>query len=94
MSQCSVATEKKNGGFAPAMPSLIGVSDRPGSGTNCNDHQERKRTMPGFPNLTEDQVFALVDYLTSGESKELATSEPPPLAMKISLHRISQIPGP
>ena len=38
--------------------------------------------MPGFPNLTDDQMFALVDYLTSGESKELPASEPSLLAMK------------
>jgi len=38
--------------------------------------------MPGFPNLSEDQVSALIEFLTSGENKELASSEPPPVAMK------------
>jgi quinoprotein glucose dehydrogenase len=38
--------------------------------------------MPGFPNLTGDQMFALVDYLTSGESKELPASGPFPPTMK------------
>ena len=38
--------------------------------------------MPGFPNLSDDQMFALVTYLTSGESKELASGEPPPVSLK------------
>jgi quinoprotein glucose dehydrogenase len=38
--------------------------------------------MPGFPNLTQDQAFALVEYLTSGVSKELTSSEPRPASVK------------
>jgi quinoprotein glucose dehydrogenase len=41
-----------------------------------------KGRMPGFPNLDEDQVFALVDYLASGENKEMVNSEPSPVVMK------------
>jgi quinoprotein glucose dehydrogenase len=41
-----------------------------------------KGRMPGFPNLAEDQLFALSSFLTSGESKELASSAPLPAAMK------------
>ena len=69
-------------GSPPAMPSLIGVSDRLAPAQIAMTIKNGKGRMPGFPNLTEDQVFALVDYLTSGESKELASSEPPPAAMK------------
>ena len=38
--------------------------------------------MPGFPNLDDDQVFALVDYLASGENKEMVSSASRLLAMK------------
>jgi quinoprotein glucose dehydrogenase len=38
--------------------------------------------MPGFPNLSNDQLLALVAYLTSGESKELTSTGPPPPSMK------------
>jgi quinoprotein glucose dehydrogenase len=31
--------------------------------------------MPGFPNLTDAQTSALVGYLTSGENKELGSSQ-------------------
>jgi hypothetical protein len=44
-----------------------------------------KGRMPGFPKLSEDQMFALVGYLMSGESKELDSSGPPPAAMKYRL---------
>lgn len=69
-------------GSPPAMPSLIGVGDRLAPPQIALTVKNGKGRMPGFPNLTEDQVFALVDFLTSGESKELARSEPPPVAMK------------
>ncbi len=82
LSQCSVCHGEKMAGSPPAMPSLIGVSDRLAPAQIAMTIKNGKGRMPGFPNLTEDQVFALVDYLTSGESKELASSEPPPAAMK------------
>jgi len=82
MSQCSVCHGEKMAGSPPAMPSLIGVSDRLTPAQIAVTIKNGKGRMPGFPNLTEDQVFALVDYLTSGESKELASAEPPPVAMK------------
>jgi quinoprotein glucose dehydrogenase len=82
LSQCSVCHGEKMAGSPPAMPSLIGVSDRLAPAQIALTIKNGKGRMPGFPNLTEDQVFALVDYLTSGESKELASPEPPPAAMK------------
>src|SRR5712692_11633939 len=38
--------------------------------------------MPGFPNLSDDQVSVLVSYLTSGKSKELTGGESPEAAVK------------
>lgn len=82
MSQCSVCHGEKMAGSPPAMPSLVGVGDRLTPAQIATTMKNGKGRMPGFPNLTEDQVFALVDYLTSGESKELPSSEPPPIAMR------------
>src|SRR2546422_5040896 len=82
LSQCSVCHGEKMAGSPPPMPSLIGVSDRLAPAQITMTIKNGKGRMPGFPNLTEDQVSALVDYLTSGESKELASSEPPPASMK------------
>jgi quinoprotein glucose dehydrogenase len=82
MSQCSVCHGEKMAGSPPAMPSLIGVSDRLSPTQIAMTIKNGKGRMPGFPSLTEDQMFALMDFVVSGESKELASSEPPPAAMK------------
>jgi glucose dehydrogenase len=81
LSQCGICHGEKMTGSPPAMPSLVGVGSRltwPQIGAIIKNGKGR---MPGFPNLTEDQVFALMDYLTSGKSKE-PTGAAPLAAMK------------
>jgi len=82
LSQCGICHGENLMGSPPAMPSLVGAADRLGSAQIVATIKNGKGRMPGFPNLTEDQLFALVDYLTGGENKELASSGPPPAAMK------------
>ncbi len=81
LSQCGICHGEKMTGSPPALPSLMGVSSRLIGSQIATIIRNGKGRMPGFPNLTEDQIFALVDYLTSGESKEL-TSAAPLVAMK------------
>src|SRR5467141_1222172 len=82
MSQCSVCHGEKMTASPPAMPSLIAVGERLTFAQITTTIKNGKGRMPGFPNLTDDQLSALVNFLTSGESKELAGSAPPPTAMK------------
>jgi len=82
LSQCGVCHGERMTGSPPAIPSLAGVGDRLRPQQLVATIKNGKGRMPGFPNLTDDQMFALVDYLTSGESKELPASEPSLLAMK------------
>jgi quinoprotein glucose dehydrogenase len=82
MSQCSVCHGENMAGSPPAMPSLVGIGDRISPKQIATNIKNGRGRMPGFPNLSEDQVSALIDFLTSGENKELASSEPPPVAMK------------
>lgn len=82
MSQCSVCHGEKMAGSPPAMPSLVGIGDRLAPAQIATTIKNGTGRMPGFPNLTEDQTSALIGYLMHGESKELASSEPPPAAMK------------
>src|SRR6266568_9029129 len=82
MSQCSVCHGEKMTGSPPAMPSLIGVGERLTPAQIAITVKNGKGRMPGFPNLAEDQLFALINFLTSGESKELSSSAPPPASMK------------
>jgi len=82
LSQCSVCHRDNMAGSPPQFPSLIGMTDRL-SRTEITDVIRRgKGRMPGFPNLEEDQLSAVVEYVSTGESKELPASEPAPPQMK------------
>jgi len=81
MSQCSICHGENMTGSPPAMPSLIGVGERLTPVQIATAIKNGKGRMPGFPNLTEDQISALVSFLMSGEGKELASSAPPPASM-------------
>ena len=82
LGQCGVCHGDKRAGSPPAIPSLLGIADRLSSKQIATLIKTGKGRMPGFPNLDDDQIFALVDYLASGENKELASSGPSPVAMK------------
>jgi quinoprotein glucose dehydrogenase len=82
LSQCGVCHGERMMGSPPAMPSLVGVGDRLTPQHIADTIKNGKGRMPGFPNLADDQVFALITYLVSGESKELASSGPAPEPMK------------
>lgn len=82
MSQCSICHGENMTGSPPAMPSLIGVGERLTPAQIATAIKNGKGRMPGFPNLTEDQSSAVISFLLSGESKELASSAPPPASMK------------
>src|SRR5881296_2228559 len=69
-------------GSPPAIPSLVGVSERLAFPQIATTIKNGKGRMPAFPNLTEDQLFALIDFVLSGENKDLPGSAPPPTSMK------------
>ncbi|HLV95860.1 MAG TPA: PQQ-binding-like beta-propeller repeat protein [Candidatus Acidoferrales bacterium] len=82
LSQCGVCHGENMTGSPPAMPSLVGVETRLTHAQIAATIKNGKGRMPGFPNLSDDETFALLGYLTSGENKELASSGALPLAMK------------
>jgi len=71
LNQCGVCHGEQLKGSPPAIPSLVGVGERMSSQNLAATIRSGKGRMQGFPNLTENQMFALIDYLTSGESKEV-----------------------
>ena len=82
MSQCSVCHGEKMTGSPPAMPSLVGVGDRLSPQQIGTTIRSGKGRMPAFANLDDGQLYAMVDFLMSGKSQELPSSEPPPPDMK------------
>jgi quinoprotein glucose dehydrogenase len=81
LSQCSVCHGERMAGAPPAFPSLLGVESRLTPPQITATIKSGKGRMPGFPNLNEDQISALLDYLAGG-NKEMASSGPAPPAMK------------
>ena len=82
LSQCGVCHGEELKGSPPAMPSLVAVGERLKPQQIAATIRSGKGRMPAFPNLTDDQLFAVVEFLLSGESKELAGNAPPLVAMK------------
>ena len=78
MSQCSVCHGEKMTGSPPAFPSLVGIASRMTFEQVASTIKSGKGRMPGFPNLTDDQRYALADFLLGIKSKELASSSPAP----------------
>jgi quinoprotein glucose dehydrogenase len=85
LSQCSICHGENRAGSPPAFPSLVGVTSRLDSKSISATIKNGKGRMPGFPNISEDQLKALVDYLSTGESKELESAGPASPATKYHL---------
>jgi quinoprotein glucose dehydrogenase len=82
LNQCGVCHGEKMTGSPPAIPTLIGIADRMPWKQIGMTIKNGKGRMPGFPNLTDDQMYALLEYLTTGDSKEAEGSGKPLVAMK------------
>ena len=83
--QCAICHGENRAGSPPALPSLIGVNTRLDSKSISSTIKNGKGRMPGFPNLSDDQLSGLIVFLANGESKELESSEPASPAMKYHL---------
>ena len=73
-SQCSVCHRDNRAGSPPQFPSLVGVGGRLGRAGIAEVIHNGRGRMNAFPNLGWEETNALIDYLTSGENKELASS--------------------
>ena len=85
MGQCSMCHGENMAGSPPAIPSLISVADRISFYQIATTVMEGKGRMPGFPNLSPEQIDALVDFVTTGKDKDLADTAPTLPAMKYHL---------
>ena len=81
-SQCSVCHGDNMAGSPPQFPSLVGVGRRLGPDGISTMIRKGRGRMNAFPNLSNEEVNALIEYLTRGENKELSSSAPTPPLMK------------
>ena len=74
LAQCAVCHGEQLKGSPPEMPSLIDVGQKLKPAEIAATIKSGRGRMQGFPNLSNDQVNAIVTYLTSGANKEVASS--------------------
>ncbi len=82
LSQCAVCHQQNMQGAPPDIPALAGIGDRRSPADIATTIRGGKGRMPGFRNLYEDQLNGLVEFLLTGENKELVSSGPPLPGMK------------
>jgi len=85
ISQCGLCHGDKLTGSPPEFPSLIKIGARLNFAQIVSTIRDGKGRMPGFPNLTAEQMIAIADFLANGQSKELASSGPLPPTEKYHL---------
>lgn len=81
-SQCTICHRDDMKGSPPLFPSLLGVSNRMTQELIAERIRNGKGRMPGFPNLTPQEVNALVKFVSEGENKELSSAQPTPPLMR------------
>ena len=82
LSQCAMCHGKTRNGSPPAIPSLMRLNERLSSKQIAATIRNGKGRMPGFPNFDDAQLDGLVEYLISGENKELESVGPSAPDMK------------
>lgn len=85
LSQCAMCHGENMTGQPPDIPALGGIGNRRSPAEITNTIRGGKGRMPAFPNLHEDQINGLVDFLLTGENKELPSGGAPLPAMKYRL---------
>ena len=81
-SQCTICHRDDMKGSPPLFPSLAGVSDRMTQEQIADRIRKGAGRMPGFPNLSADEVNALVKFVSEGENKALSLGQPAPPLMR------------
>jgi quinoprotein glucose dehydrogenase len=74
--QCSVCHGDNRAGAPPAVPSLIGAPDRLGREAVAGVIRKGRGRMNAFPNLSAEQINALIDYLASGTNERVSGTAP------------------
>ncbi len=81
-SQCTICHRDDMKGSPPLFPSLVGIRDRMTQEQIKEKIQKGKGRMPAFPNLSTEEVNALVNLVSEGENKELSSGQPAPPLMR------------
>jgi len=85
ISQCSVCHGDKLAGSPPEFPALQKIGSRLDFAQIVSTIRDGKGRMPGFPDLTGEQMNSIADFLANRQDKELANTGPLPPTEKYHL---------
>lgn len=74
-SQCAVCHGENMAGSPPAIPSLAGVMNRKSAAEITATIHTGKGRMPGFSNLSDDQISDLLSYITNPGARQNGAKE-------------------
>jgi quinoprotein glucose dehydrogenase len=76
MAQCSMCHGENMAGMPPTFPSLQGIGARLSGQQIASTIQSGKGRMPGFPNLDDTELYAIIELLISGKNEEIENTSP------------------
>lgn len=82
MNSCALCHGEKMAGSPPAIPSLVGIGRRISSTEVAATIRNGKGRMPGFSNLNDEQLSALLSYVMTGQDQEVVSAGPQPELQK------------
>ena len=82
MSQCSACHGETMSGSPPTVPSLLGIAGRLPPDRIAETIKNGQGRMPGFPNLSHEELAALTALLTKGAHNEPTSAPPQALGMR------------
>lgn len=82
LSNCGVCHGNSRAGAPPQIPSLVNIGAKSTADQIAALIRQGAGRMPSFPNLSRPEVNAIIEYLLSGEDKELQPGEPSPVQPK------------
>lgn len=82
LSNCGICHGESLTGAPPQIPSLVNIGEKLGSDQISALIRQGAGRMPSFPNLSPPEVRGIIDFLLSGEDKELQSTEPSPINQK------------
>jgi quinoprotein glucose dehydrogenase len=75
LQSCASCHRDNRRGAPPQIPSLVDIARRRASGELFGVIRKGEGRMPGFPTLSDEEVDALVDYLKTGKSRAVTSSQ-------------------
>jgi quinoprotein glucose dehydrogenase len=80
--QCAVCHRDDRSGAPPQIPSVLDLASRRKAADVTAVVRQGAGRMPGFPNLSRQAVDAVVQYVMTGEDKELESREASPFDLR------------